>query len=160
MANFQINTITGKDSKRGTSFVGVTTVSSTGSMRIPSGPTEHRGGRGRGFFGGGYGASSPYPELNVIDMIEVATLGNATDFGDLTTGRNSAAACSSSTRGVWGGGRDPSPETNYNVIDYIQFASTGNALDFGDTDRTTGSSNASKEARSMCGISNGHGGLG
>ena len=48
MANFQINTITGKDSKRGTSFVGVTTVSSTGSMRIPSGPTEHRGGRGRG----------------------------------------------------------------------------------------------------------------
>ena len=63
MANFQINTITGKDSKRGTSFVGVTTVSSTGSMRIPSGPTEHRGGRGRGFFGGGYGASSPYPCL-------------------------------------------------------------------------------------------------
>ena len=48
MANFQINTITGKDSKSGTSFVGVTTVSSTGSMRIPNGPTENRGGRGRG----------------------------------------------------------------------------------------------------------------
>ena len=41
MANFQINTITGKDSKRGTSFVGVTTVSSTGAMRIPSGGTNY-----------------------------------------------------------------------------------------------------------------------
>ena len=41
MANFQINTITGKDSKRGTSFVGVTTVSSTGAMKIPSGGTNY-----------------------------------------------------------------------------------------------------------------------
>ena len=47
-----------------------------------------------------------------------------------------------------------------NVMDYIEFASTGNAVDFGDTDRTTGSSSAAKEARSMCGVSNGHGGLG
>ena len=67
MANFQINTITGKDSKRGTSFVGVTTVSSTGSMRIPSGPTENRGGRGRGLFSGGYG--NPESDQNIIQMI-------------------------------------------------------------------------------------------
>ena len=132
MANFQINTITGKDSKRGTSFVGVTTVSSTGSMRIPSGPTENRGGRGRGFFGGGYGASSPYPELNVIDMIEVATTGNATDFGDLTVGRTANGMGCSSTRGLFAAGRFPGPNNDQSVIDYITTSSGGGANDFGD----------------------------
>ena len=48
MVDFNVNHITNKNGKSGTSFVGVTTVSSTGSMKIPSGPTEYRGGRGRG----------------------------------------------------------------------------------------------------------------
>ena len=131
MANFQINTITGKDSKRGTSFVGVTTVSSTGAMRMPGGPTEHRGGRGRGIFGGGYGASSPYPELNVIDMIEVATTGNAVDFGDLTIGRTANNMGCSSTRGLFAAGRFPGANNDQSVIDYITTSSGGGASDFG-----------------------------
>ena len=41
MADFKVNHITSKDGKSGTSFVGVTTVSSTGAMKIPSGGTNY-----------------------------------------------------------------------------------------------------------------------
>ena len=41
MADFKVNHITNKDGKSGTSFVGVTTVSSTGAMKIPSGGTNY-----------------------------------------------------------------------------------------------------------------------
>ncbi len=41
MADFKVNHITNKDGKGGTSFVGVTTVSSTGAMKIPSGGTNY-----------------------------------------------------------------------------------------------------------------------
>jgi hypothetical protein len=34
------------------------------------------------------------PELNTIDYITIATLGNATDFGDLTSARSTAAGLS------------------------------------------------------------------
>ena len=78
---------------------------------------------GTGVFGGGSISS------NVIDYITIATTGNATDFGDLTLSREGISACSSSTRGVFGGGATP---TVSNVIDYITIASMGNATDFGD----------------------------
>ena len=55
-------------------------------------------------------------------------------------------ACSSPTRGVWGGG---SP--NGGVLDYVQIMTTGNAVDFGDM-------TARDEFGAAC--SNGHGGLG
>ena len=130
MSKFNVNHITGKQGQQGTVLAGVTTVSSTGSMRIPSGATEQRGGRGRGFFGGGYGAS-PYPELNVIDMIEVATTGNATDFGDLTIGRTANGMGCSSTRGLFAAGRFPGPNNDQSQIDYITTSSGGGANDFG-----------------------------
>ena len=78
MADFNVNHITGKQGQQGTVLAGVTTVSSTRSMRIPSGPTEQRGGRGRGVFGGG----SP-SQVNILNFITIATTGNAEDFGDL-----------------------------------------------------------------------------
>ena len=46
MADFNVNHITSKDGRSGTSFVGVTTMSSTGSMRIPSGGTGSAYGSG------------------------------------------------------------------------------------------------------------------
>jgi len=73
-----------------------------------------------GLFGGGNGP------VNVIDWIEITTLGNATDFGDLTSSRTFISACSSSTRGVFGAIRGS------NIIDFVTFASAGNAVDFGD----------------------------
>ena len=75
MADFNINHITGKQGQQGTVLAGVTTVSSTGAMSIPSGPTSNRGGRGRGIIGGGAGVTMNY--------ITIATTGNALDFGDL-----------------------------------------------------------------------------
>ena len=119
MADFNVNHITSKDGKSGTSFVGVTTMSSTGSMRIPSGPTEQRGGRGRGVFGGGN------PSNNVLNYITIASTGNASDFGDISTSRNTAAV-SDATRGVFAGG---SPDTD--LMDYITISSSGGASDFG-----------------------------
>ena len=83
----------------------------------------------RGLFGGGY-VTSP-GVVNVIDYVEIATTGNAVDFGDLTVARYAIGSCSSSTRGLFGGG-DLTGPSNQNVIDYITIATTGNATDFGD----------------------------
>jgi hypothetical protein len=67
---------------------------------------------------------------NVIDYVTIATTGNAIDFGDLTQARMEFAACSSSTRGVFGGGERTGG--NSNVMDYVTIGTTGNATDFGD----------------------------
>ena len=55
------------------------------------------------------------------------------------------SACSSATRGVFGGGTDTD-----NTIDYVTILTTGNAVDFGDL--TQGRRNAAA-------CSNAHGGL-
>ena len=67
--------------------------------------------------------------MNTIDYITIASAGNASDFGDLTTNRNGTGALSNSTRGVWGAGETPS---TVNTMDYVTLATTGNAIDFGD----------------------------
>jgi hypothetical protein len=66
---------------------------------------------------------------NVIDFVTIASLGNATDFGDLITATQRATGTSDATRGIIAGGLAPS---GTNVISYITMASAGNALDFGD----------------------------
>ena len=123
MSKFNVNNITGKQGQQGPVLAGVTTMSSTGSMRIPSGPTEQRGGRGRGVFAGG--------SSNAIDYITIASAGNAIDFGDLSeTERLRPYSFASSTRGMIGGGRDhPSYWTS---IDYITISSGGGSNDFGE----------------------------
>ena len=83
----------------------------------------------RGLFGGGY-VTSP-GVVNVIDYVEIATTGNAIDFGDLTVARYAIGGCSSQTRGLFGGG-DLTGPSNQNVIDYVTILTTGNAIDFGD----------------------------
>jgi len=132
MADFNVNHITSKQGQQGTVLAGVTTVSSTGSMRIPSGPKENRGGRGRMVFGGGYDYPSPYTELATMDFVEISTLGNAVDFGDFTLGRYAFNMGSSSTRGLFAAGGYPGrPNTGAPEIDYITFQSGGGASDFG-----------------------------
>lgn len=83
-------------------------------------------GRGRGVFGGG---GTP-TRTSTIDYINISSTGNAVNFGNLTVSRSGLTACSSPTRGLFGGGNDPS--VNVNTIDYITIASEGNAIDFGD----------------------------
>lgn len=54
----------------------------------------------RGVFGGGDPNAAPYPKVNNIDYITIATTGNSSDFGDLTDARNHSYACSNGHGGL------------------------------------------------------------
>jgi len=128
MSQFKINSITDKSGTSGPVIAGVSTNNSTGCMIIPAGPTEHRGGRGRGVVAGGRDASNP--AVDTMDLIEIATAGNATDFGNLSDGgRDYPAGCGSATRGIFFGGSEPGFR---NIIDFVIMSSSGGANDFGD----------------------------
>ena len=99
MADFNVNHISSKQGQQGTVLAGITTVNSTGSMRIPSGSTEQRGGRGSMIIAGGSGVTMNY--------LTIATTGNASDFGDISSLRSQSANGGSSTRGVIAGGYGP-----------------------------------------------------
>ena len=88
----------------------------------------------RGVFTGGNGSpADPSTVYNVIDYVEFATLGDATDFGDMLGGHTYHGSCSSSTRGImYGGVRSYGPTLTINVIEYITIASTGSGTNFGD----------------------------
>ena len=63
----------------------------------------------------------------------MASAGNASDFGDLFTGRYSVSSCSNSNRAVFLGGRTTSPSIVYqNAMEFVTIATTGNTSDFGD----------------------------
>ena len=89
----------------------------------------------RGLVGGGYdGSGSGAPNnTETIDFNTIASLGNSTDFGDLTLGRRGLCGLASPTRGVFAAGyQQPDTSTKTNVIDFVTIASTGNASNFGD----------------------------
>ena len=82
----------------------------------------------KALFGGGNSGGA----INTIQTIQIDTTGNSTDFGDLSVARASLAACSSLTRGVFGGGQGGAPSyLLQNVLDYVTFSTSGNATDFG-----------------------------
>ena len=82
---------------------------------------------------GGNRYDGSYTTGNQIDTWTSATPGNATDFGDLSQGRQDVAATGDGTYGIWGGGRTGNSSTTYvNTIDYVTIASAGNAADWGD----------------------------
>ena len=85
--------------------------------------------RGRGILAGGYDPVASASNQNHIGFINIASEGNALDFGFLGTGRQTRGA-SSQTRGLIAYGY-VSP-TGTNVIEYITIASAGNGIDFGD----------------------------
>ena len=130
MSKFKINSITDKSGTSGPIIAGVSTNNSTGCMIIPAGPTEHRGGRGRLVFVGGF-YPSPHANIGTLDTVEIATIGNATDFGDLSVVRTARQMGSSGTRGILAAGAFPGT-ASYNAIDYITFQSGGSASKFGD----------------------------
>tara|TARA_B100000963_G_scaffold65804_1_gene54036 strand:+ start:1047 stop:2075 length:1029 start_codon:yes stop_codon:yes gene_type:complete len=122
MSDLKVNNITSRDGNHGPIVAGVSTVASTGFMVMPSGNTEIRGASsGRGVIVGGY------PAVNTLQFVRISTLGNATDFGDLTRTTYENTSVGSATRGVTMGGI---PATF--TIDYFIFSSGGGANDFGD----------------------------
>ena len=123
MSEFKVNTITNRDGSYGPQVCGITTFGSSG-MTLPSGPTEMRGGRGRGIFAG------MEPKAQHIDKIEIASEADAIDFGDLRQSKMATSATASSTRGVvFGGYASPSYLTD---IDYITVPSGGGGNEFGE----------------------------
>ena len=124
MSQFQINSITDKSGTSGPVIAGVSTNNSTGCMIIPAGPTEHRGGRGRGVIGSGQ--LIPSGAVNTINLITIATTGNATDFGDMQYGQAYRGGLASSTRGVFANGQGDA------TLDYVTISSQGGAADFGE----------------------------
>ena len=66
---------------------------------------------------------------DIIEYLNIASLGNTIDFGRLTVNRFFAGRSSSSTRGIFAGGQ--SSPAKRDVIDYVTMASEGDAIDFG-----------------------------
>ena len=100
----------------------------------------------RGIFSGGRTPAGG-AGVDTMDYITIATLGNSSDFGNLTDNRSACDVVTSPTRYVTGGGYNPG---NVNIIDYVEIMTTGNAVDFGDL--TYGRSRSGS-------CSNAHGGL-
>jgi len=85
------------------------------------------------------GNSAPNNNLNTVDFVTMASAGNASDFGDLFTGRYSVSSCSNSNRAVFLGGRTTSPSVVYqNAMEFVTISTTGNTSDFGDITGATG----------------------
>ena len=124
MSDFKINSIETKQGQHGPVIAGVSTINSTGCMKIPSGPTEFRGGRGRGVIGSGQ--LIPSGAVNTINLITIATTGNAIDFGDMTVGAAYRKGLASSTRGVFSNAQGDL------TFDFVTISSQGGASDFGE----------------------------
>ena len=122
MSEFRIDQIKSQDASRGPDVAGITTFTGTSGIVMPSGNTAYRGARGRGIVYAGY---APSHVLN-IDVLNIANLGNAVQFGSDPTPSVQMGANSSSTRMVFGGGATPSPTQ----CRYVEIAHTGNSMEF------------------------------
>ena len=134
MSEFRVNSITNQDGSAGTQVCGGSTFSRKSGVQIPSGSSDFRrqdgGGRGRVIFSGG---GTP-TIVNTIDTIEIATLGNAVDFGDLPRVTVDTGSFASATRGFTAGGYDPG---YLSAIDFVVFSSGGGGNTFGNLDTAT-----------------------
>jgi len=130
MSKFNVNHITSKSGKNGPVLAGITTVSSTGSMRIPSGSTAYRGNSGRGIFSGGVTPNS----VKNIDYINIASTGNAVAWGELlSVGTSLHGSASNNIRGVFVGGFTGAPtNSRISLMQGITIPTNGETFDFGD----------------------------
>jgi hypothetical protein len=90
------------------------------------------------FIGGLAGSgSTPSNYSNIVDYMDFASEGNATDFGDLLYGVQLGGACSNQTTAAYFGGYQniSGTVTEVNRIEYITIATPGNATDAGDLTR-------------------------
>ena len=123
------STTTDVGTQFGSTFDGVTTFDSQSYFVPPGGNTRERN-RGRAVIGW---ANNP---VNTgMDAFNIQSMGNATAFGNLTSGnRWGSHAFSSATRGLWTGGYINTPAaTFFNAIEFVTIATNGNPTDFADT---------------------------
>ena len=114
MSEFRVNSITNQEGSAGPQVCGVSTFSGKSGVQIPSGSSDFRrqDGRGRGI---GLFAGGETPRLNVIEKIEIATTGNAVDFGDLVETATNIGGAGNDIRGIFFAGETPS------YVNTIQF---------------------------------------
>jgi len=114
-------------------------------VNITSTSPEAQTGGTRGVWMGG----SDGTDRNTIDYANLDSTGNAIDFGDLSTARqsNGDGGMASRTRGFIANGASPIA----GQIGYITFSSTGNETDFGDmaSSVTNGAGTASDSIRGL-----------
>tara|TARA_A100001388_G_scaffold249689_1_gene210552 strand:+ start:90 stop:1130 length:1041 start_codon:yes stop_codon:yes gene_type:complete len=124
-------------------------------MQVAVSSPNFDGGDGRGFLAGG--TTTPFPTpVNTIDMITIATAGDAVNFSDLTQQvREVGGAAASKTRGIRAGGTisgSPPSSTHTDTIDFITMAQQSNATDFGNLTQHSlsfGSSTGGSETRGI-----------
>ena len=127
MSDLKINNITDRTGDSGPVIAGVSTVSSTGAFTVPVGPTEYRGGRGRGVVGGGNN-----PAINSLEYVTIATTGNAQDFGDSDVPVDVPAGAANLVRGIVAGGYAPAPTSNdTSNISMLTIETLGNTTTWG-----------------------------
>ena len=102
----------------------------------------------RGLIAGGY--THPARILK-IDYVEIATVGNALEFGDLSTHGIRNAPIASPTKGVFVGGT-PASATRTNEITFVTIASKGNSIDFGGRGLFSGSYSAGGVSNGVRGV--------
>ena len=111
------------------------TANDLGDLTVARSRFSGAGSAVRGVFAGGFGGPSPGNTwYNVIDFVNIATIGNAQDFGDLTKLKTWTGSCSNATRMIIGGG-DVGPGSGASAVsetEYVTIASGGNAIIFGD----------------------------
>jgi len=111
-------------------------------------PEQQTGGT-RGLRAGGQVVPAN-ARTDTIDFINIASTGNAVDFGNLSQVKFSPAGAASRSRGVFMGGGTP---TRVDDIDFVTIASTGNTTDFGNLTvaRSAGGQSAhSTQTRAIC----------
>ena len=105
-------------------------------------PERHTGGALGVYMGGS-------PGIDTIDEVQISTIGNAVDFGNLTVARNDNGdgGMASRTRGFFA--RGASPITGR--IEFITFSSRGNGTTFGTMSNsiTNAASSASDSTRGL-----------
>ena len=129
MSEFRVNSITNQDGSAGPQVCGVSTFSGKSGVQIPSGSSDFRrqdgSGRGRAIHAGGDTYQSR------MEFHSITSGGGGTDFGDLNVALDRPHGCSSSTRGIFAGGKK-SPGVEIDTIQYVNISSGGGAFDFGD----------------------------
>ena len=93
-----------------------------------------------------------YLWTNVIDYVQIHTIGNALDFGELRQNRAQGTGFSSPIRAMYCGGYTPGGN-HVSDIDVVKFASLGNAIHFGDLikKRKTNGGGTSNSVRGVVG---------
>ena len=106
----------------------------TGKGCVGASPTRY-------VLGGGAASPSWNAQYTPTEFVNFMSLGNGTDFGDLTQGRaGTRSTGGNAVRGIYAGGYSPvaNPSNkNSEVIDYITVATLGNSKDFGDLSEDT-----------------------